>query len=185
MYQRNVISETVVEELQEYTRPLVHITPEASLFEAIQMLYKYRVHRLPVIDTSTGNALFIMTHKRILRFLFLYVSVALYTETIGLYLLLLTCDPRLKITLLCVSNLKRMCCSWQCVHCLCLYVSVCLLFLFVLCMFLIKCICNWNLLNRAGVCKFGALGKRPSRPCLRPHLLLKAIYWLKLANAGN
>ena len=37
------------------------------------MLYKYRVHRLPVIDTNTGNALFIMTHKRILRFLFLYV----------------------------------------------------------------------------------------------------------------
>lgn len=61
------------EELQEYTRPLVHITPEASLFEAIQMLYKYRVHRLPVIDTNTGNALFIMTHKRILRFLFLYI----------------------------------------------------------------------------------------------------------------
>jgi len=64
------------DELSEYTRPLVHITPEASLFEAIQMLYKYRVHRLPVIDTSTGNALFIMTHKRILRFLFLYVSQA-------------------------------------------------------------------------------------------------------------
>ena len=65
-----------IDELLEYTRPLVHITPEASLFEAIQMLYKYRVHRLPVIDTNTGNALFIMTHKRILRFLFLYVSEA-------------------------------------------------------------------------------------------------------------
>jgi len=64
----------MVDELQEYTKPLVHITPEASLFEAIQMLYKYRVHRLPVLDTNTGNALFIMTHKRILRFLFLYVS---------------------------------------------------------------------------------------------------------------
>ena len=63
----------IVDELMEYTKPLVHITPEASLFEAIQMLYKYRVHRLPVIDTNTGNALFIMTHKRILRFLFLYV----------------------------------------------------------------------------------------------------------------
>jgi len=63
-----------IEELSEYTRPLIQITPEVSLFEAIQMLYKYRVHRLPVIDTSTGNALFIMTHKRILRFLFLYVS---------------------------------------------------------------------------------------------------------------
>jgi len=63
----------LTDELLEYTRPLVSIAPEASLFEAIQMLYKYRVHRLPVIDTNTGNALFIMTHKRILRFLFLYV----------------------------------------------------------------------------------------------------------------
>jgi len=60
--------------LQEYTRPLVCIKPDASLFEAIQMLFKHHVHRLPVIDASTGNALFILTHKRILRFLFLYVS---------------------------------------------------------------------------------------------------------------
>jgi len=75
-----------VDELLEYTRPLVHITPEASLFEAIQMLYKYRVHRLPVIDTNTGNALFIMTHKRILRFLFLYVSeVANITDASASY----------------------------------------------------------------------------------------------------
>jgi len=76
----------VIDELQEYTRPLVHITPEASLFEAIQMLYKYRVHRLPVIDCNTGNALFIMTHKRILRFLFLYVSHVTSTSN-DIYLL--------------------------------------------------------------------------------------------------
>lgn len=38
------------------------------------MLYKHHVHRLPVVDKSTGNALYILTHKRILRFLFLYVS---------------------------------------------------------------------------------------------------------------
>jgi len=61
------------EVLQEYTRPLVSAKPDASLFEAIQMLYKNRVHRLPVVDKSTGNALYILTHKRILRFLFLYI----------------------------------------------------------------------------------------------------------------
>jgi hypothetical protein len=32
--------------------------------------------RLPVIDPDTGNVLYILTHKRILRFLFLYVSHA-------------------------------------------------------------------------------------------------------------
>jgi len=61
------------EVLQEYARPMVSISPDSSLFEAIQMLYKHRVHRLPVIDSTTGNALFILTHKRILRFLFLYI----------------------------------------------------------------------------------------------------------------
>lgn len=61
------------EVLQEYTRPMVYICPEASLFEAIQKLYQNRVHRLPVIDKNSGDALFIVTHKRILRFLFLYL----------------------------------------------------------------------------------------------------------------
>lgn len=61
------------EVLQEYTRPMIFINPEASLFEAIQKLHQHHVHRLPVIDRTTGNALFIVTHKRILRFLFLYI----------------------------------------------------------------------------------------------------------------
>ena len=87
----------LVDELLEYTQPLVCISPEASLFEAIQMLYKYRVHRLPVIDTNTGNALFIMTHKRILRFLFLYVRprvtfVQLFTAPLTGCVALLRCE---------------------------------------------------------------------------------------------
>ena len=32
------------------------------------------VVRLPVLDVNNGNVLYILTHKRILRFLFLYVS---------------------------------------------------------------------------------------------------------------
>jgi 5'-AMP-activated protein kinase regulatory gamma subunit len=71
------VTDGFVEVLQEYTRPLVSIKPDASLFEAIQMLYKYRVHRLPVLDQTTGNVLYILTHKRILRFLFLYVSIVI------------------------------------------------------------------------------------------------------------
>lgn len=30
------------------------------------------MHRLPVVDAETGNVLYILTHKRILKFLFLY-----------------------------------------------------------------------------------------------------------------
>ncbi|XP_075991305.1 uncharacterized protein LOC142986641 isoform X1 [Anticarsia gemmatalis] len=54
--------------------PLVSIGPDSSLFEAIRMLITNRIHRLPVIDPDTGNVLYILTHKRILRFLFLYIN---------------------------------------------------------------------------------------------------------------
>jgi hypothetical protein len=54
--------------------PLVSISPDASLFDAIRTLIHNRIHRLPVIDPDTGNVLYILTHKRILRFLFLYVG---------------------------------------------------------------------------------------------------------------
>ncbi|CAH0557201.1 unnamed protein product [Brassicogethes aeneus] len=55
-------------------KPLININPDASLFEAIKTLVTNRIHRLPVIDPDTGNVLYILTHKRILRFLFLYIN---------------------------------------------------------------------------------------------------------------
>lgn len=64
----------VTEVLREQVHPLVSIGPDASLFDAIKTLISNRIHRLPVIDPDTGNVLYILTHKRILRFLFLYVS---------------------------------------------------------------------------------------------------------------
>uniref|UniRef100_A0A8C4H9Y1 Protein kinase, AMP-activated, gamma 3a non-catalytic subunit n=1 Tax=Dicentrarchus labrax TaxID=13489 RepID=A0A8C4H9Y1_DICLA len=45
-----------------------------SLFEAIYSLLKYKIHRLPVIDPESGNVLHILTHKRILKFLHIFVS---------------------------------------------------------------------------------------------------------------
>lgn len=45
-----------------------------SLFDAVYTLIKNKIHRLPVIDPVTGNALYILTHKRILKFLQLFVS---------------------------------------------------------------------------------------------------------------
>ncbi|XP_029190446.2 5'-AMP-activated protein kinase subunit gamma-1-like [Acropora millepora] len=49
---------------------LIKIAPMQSLFDAVKMLVEHRIHRLPVVDPSTGNALYILTHKRILRFMF-------------------------------------------------------------------------------------------------------------------
>lgn len=58
-------------------QPLIHVDPDASLYDAICSLVNNRIHRLPVIDQHTGNVLHILTHKRILKFLFLYVSLDL------------------------------------------------------------------------------------------------------------
>lgn len=60
----------------EDNRQLMSIGPDASLYDAIRALIHNRIHRLPVIDPETGNVLYILTHKRLLRFLFLYVSYA-------------------------------------------------------------------------------------------------------------
>ena len=69
-------------------RPLVAIDPSdryiftvflskltfLSLHRAVQILCESKVHRLPVLDSSTGNISYILTHKRIIKFLSLYVS---------------------------------------------------------------------------------------------------------------
>ncbi|KAG7241002.1 hypothetical protein INR49_026032 [Caranx melampygus] len=51
---------------------LISISPEASLFDAVYSLLKYKIHRLPVIDPVSGNVLHILTHKRILKFLHIF-----------------------------------------------------------------------------------------------------------------
>uniref|UniRef100_A0A672KWM7 5'-AMP-activated protein kinase subunit gamma-1 n=1 Tax=Sinocyclocheilus grahami TaxID=75366 RepID=A0A672KWM7_SINGR len=60
--------------LQDSFKPLVSISPNASLYDAVSSLLKHKIHRLPVIDPLTGNTLYILTHKRILKFLKLFIS---------------------------------------------------------------------------------------------------------------
>uniref|UniRef100_A0AAR2IWG9 CBS domain-containing protein n=1 Tax=Pygocentrus nattereri TaxID=42514 RepID=A0AAR2IWG9_PYGNA len=43
-----------------------------SLFEAVYSLLKHKIHRLPVINPQSGNVLHILTHKRILKFLYIF-----------------------------------------------------------------------------------------------------------------
>lgn len=65
--------ETWREVLKEYEKPLLCIKPTDSLFNAIQILLENHVHRLPIIDPLTNNVVFILTHKRILRYFYLYI----------------------------------------------------------------------------------------------------------------
>ncbi|KAF7689738.1 5'-AMP-activated protein kinase subunit gamma-1 isoform X2 [Silurus meridionalis] len=58
--------------LQYYHQSLISISPDASLFDAVYSLLKHKIHRLPVIDPESGNVLHILTHKRILKFLYIF-----------------------------------------------------------------------------------------------------------------
>ncbi|NWR69208.1 AAKG3 kinase, partial [Centropus unirufus] len=60
--------------LQGSFKPLVHISPSNSLFDAVYSLIKHKIHRLPVIEPISGNVLHILTHKRILKFLHIFGS---------------------------------------------------------------------------------------------------------------
>ncbi|XP_023578799.1 5'-AMP-activated protein kinase subunit gamma-3 isoform X2 [Octodon degus] len=58
--------------LQGCFKPLVSISPNDSLFEAVYALIKNRIHRLPVLDPLSGTVLYILTHKRLLKFLHIF-----------------------------------------------------------------------------------------------------------------
>lgn len=53
---------------------LIRISPTHSIFSAVQMLVQHKIHRLPVIDPTTGNALYVITHKKLLRYIFEHVD---------------------------------------------------------------------------------------------------------------
>ncbi|XP_039264798.2 5'-AMP-activated protein kinase subunit gamma-1-like [Styela clava] len=57
-----------------HSRKLVSIGPEASLFHGLKILVQNKIHRLPVIEPKSGNPLYILTHKRLLKFLYLFMK---------------------------------------------------------------------------------------------------------------
>ncbi|XP_038234424.1 5'-AMP-activated protein kinase subunit gamma-1 isoform X1 [Dermochelys coriacea] len=69
--------------LQDSFKPLVCISPSASLFDAVSSLIRNKIHRLPVIDPDSGNTLYILTHKRILKFLKLFIAEVPKPEFMG------------------------------------------------------------------------------------------------------
>jgi 5'-AMP-activated protein kinase regulatory gamma subunit len=50
------------------------VNGDCSLHKAVQTLCEQKVHRLPVMERMTGNVSYILTHKRLIKFLYLYVS---------------------------------------------------------------------------------------------------------------
>ena len=61
--------------LDEDDKPLVSVCPSDSLLDAIFHLSYGKVHRLLVVNPDTGNALHVLTYRRILRFIHICVCI--------------------------------------------------------------------------------------------------------------
>ncbi|XGW33245.1 hypothetical protein V3C99_017595 [Haemonchus contortus] len=55
-------------------REFISINSNQSIFHAVELLTKHRIHRLPVLDRRTGDCVFILTHRRILHYLWKHCS---------------------------------------------------------------------------------------------------------------
>ena len=58
-------------EVLAYRDDFTYISPDASLYDAVKMLIDNRIHRLPLVHPYTGDVLCILTHKRLLKYLYL------------------------------------------------------------------------------------------------------------------
>uniref|UniRef100_A0A7E4W6V3 5'-AMP-activated protein kinase subunit gamma-2 n=1 Tax=Panagrellus redivivus TaxID=6233 RepID=A0A7E4W6V3_PANRE len=61
-------------EADGHVKPFYTIDPTESLQRAVEILCDAKIHRLPVLEQATGNISYILTHKRLIKFLFLYIS---------------------------------------------------------------------------------------------------------------
>lgn len=61
------------QELKHKYKSLASIKPTDTLYDAVKVLTLSKVHRLPVVDDDTGDVMHILTHKRLLKFLYLYI----------------------------------------------------------------------------------------------------------------
>lgn len=71
-YQRNCWT---LELLAEDLKPMVTISSATSLYEAVQRLQQNNIHRLLVVDELTDEALYILTNRRIVHFVWYFVSI--------------------------------------------------------------------------------------------------------------
>ncbi|EFO89850.1 hypothetical protein CRE_07527 [Caenorhabditis remanei] len=62
-------------EMKGQLKPFIHIGLKESIFRAVELLTKYRIHRLPVMDENTGDCAYILTHRRILHYLWKHCAL--------------------------------------------------------------------------------------------------------------
>ncbi|VDN59536.1 unnamed protein product [Dracunculus medinensis] len=53
---------------------MVTVEPSESLYRAVQLLCDLKIHRLPIMESGASNNIwYILTHKRIIKFLYIYL----------------------------------------------------------------------------------------------------------------
>jgi CBS domain-containing protein len=84
---------------------LIWIDPQDTLYEAVTLFVKYRVHRLPVIDRVEQNTiLYVLTPSRILLFLMkvMHSRLPIFSQTveqlgIGTFQNVARCSPEMSL----------------------------------------------------------------------------------------
>ncbi|CAI5456161.1 unnamed protein product [Caenorhabditis angaria] len=56
-------------------RPFIKIGLKESLYRAVELLNKHRIHRLPVMDEESGDCAYILTHRRILHYIWKHCAL--------------------------------------------------------------------------------------------------------------
>ncbi|PIC16333.1 hypothetical protein B9Z55_022974 [Caenorhabditis nigoni] len=62
-------------EMKGQLKPFINIGLKESIFRAVELLTKHRIHRLPVMDENTGDCAYILTHRRILHYLWKHCAL--------------------------------------------------------------------------------------------------------------
>uniref|UniRef100_A0A0N5AYQ0 5'-AMP-activated protein kinase subunit gamma-1-like n=1 Tax=Syphacia muris TaxID=451379 RepID=A0A0N5AYQ0_9BILA len=55
-------------------KPFIYVDPQDSLYKAVQVMFKNHIHRLALVDQVSGNVEFIVSYKRLLKFIFIYIK---------------------------------------------------------------------------------------------------------------
>jgi len=74
------LEELLQEESSNIAKDLEYVFPEASLYQAISSMITNKTHRLSILDPDTGNILYVLSQRELLKFLLHFVPNLQYFD---------------------------------------------------------------------------------------------------------
>ena len=62
------------------------VNPDSSLYEAVSMMVAAKTNKIPIMDQTNGNILYVLTQKPLLKFLLHFVPNLQYFDHLSLSL---------------------------------------------------------------------------------------------------